>query len=83
MTSISATALRKNLYKVIAQANEDCVLVAITNNRGKGAVLIGEDEWASIEETLHLMEIPGMAESLIAGMNEPDSECVPESELDW
>lgn len=83
MTSISATALRKDLYNVIARANEDATPVAITNNRGKGAVLIGEDEWAAIEETLYLMGIPGVAESLVEGRDELDEDCVPESELDW
>lgn len=83
MTSISATALRKDLYNIIAQANESCTPVAITNTRGKGAVLVGEDEWAAIEETLHLMGVPGMAESLIEGRDTPAEDCVDESELEW
>lgn len=83
MTSISATALRKNLYNIIAQVNENCIPVAITNTRGKGAVLVGEDEWAAIEETLYLMGIPGMAESLIEGRDTPTEDCVDESELEW
>lgn len=83
MTSISATALRKNLYKTIDRVNEDCKPIAITNSKGKGAVLVGEDEWAAIEETLYLMGIPGMSESLIEGRDAPDSECVPESSLEW
>lgn len=83
MTSMSATALRRDLYNTIDRVNEDCTPVAITNSRGKGAVLVGEDEWAAIEETLYLMGIPGMAESLVAGRDESDEECVPESELDW
>lgn len=49
MTSISATALRKDIYNIIAQTNENCAPIAITNTKGKGAVLIGEDEWAAIE----------------------------------
>lgn len=83
MTSISATAFRKNMYNIIAQTNEDCTPVAITNTKGKGAVLIGEDEWAAIEETLYLLNVPGMAESLIAGRDEPLDECVDESALEW
>ena len=57
--------------------------VAITNTRGKGAVLVGEDEWAAIEETLYLMGVPGMAESLIEGRDTPAEDCVDESELEW
>ena len=83
MTSISVTALRRDIYNVIARANEDCVPVVITNSRGKGAVLVGEDEWSSIEETLYLMGIPDMAKSLVAGRDAEDEGCVPESELDW
>ena len=83
MTSISATALRKDLYNTIDRVNEDCAPIAITNSRGKGAVLVGEDEWAAIEETLYLMGAPGMAESLIEGRDEPEENCVSESDLDW
>lgn len=83
MTSISVTALRKDIYNVIAEINESCTPIAITNTRGKGAVLVGEDEWAAIEETLYLMGIPGMAESLVEGRDEPTEECVDESALEW
>ncbi len=83
MGSITATAARKDLYNLISRVNEDCAPVSITNSKGKGAVLIGEDEWAAIEETLYLTGIPGMCESLIAGMEEPAAECVDESALEW
>lgn len=83
MTSITATAARKDLYNVITRVNEDCAPVVITNSRGKGAVLVGEDEWASIEETLYLMGIPGVAESIVAGKTEPVENCATEDALDW
>lgn len=83
MTSISATAFRKDLYKTMDRVNEDCTPISITNSRGKGAVLVGEDEWAAIEETLYLMSIPGMAESLVEGRDEPDERCIPEAEFEW
>ncbi|WP_154054016.1 type II toxin-antitoxin system Phd/YefM family antitoxin [Olsenella uli] len=83
MTSITATAARKDLYNVITRVNVDCAPVAITNSRGKGAVLVGEDEWASIEETLHLMGIPSVAESIVAGKAEPVEICATEDALDW
>ena len=57
--------------------------IAITNTKGKGAVLVGEDEWAAIEETLYLMGIPGMAESLVKGRDAPVEDCVDESALEW
>ena len=83
MTSISATNLRKDLYRTIEQVNESCTPVMVTNSKGKGAVLVGEDEWAAIEETLYLMGIPGMAESLIEGMRADPEDCVSEDELNW
>lgn len=83
MGSITATAARKDLYNLISRVNEDCAPVSITNSKGKGAVLIGEDEWAAIEETLYLTGIPGMYESLIVGMEESAAECVDENALEW
>ena len=71
------------MYNIIAQTNENCAPIAITNSRGKGAVLVGEDEWAAIEETLYLMGIPGVAQSLIEGRDASLDECVSEDELDW
>lgn len=83
MTSVTATAFRKDMYNIIAQTNENCAPIAITNSRGKGAVLVGEDEWAAIEETLYLMGIPGVAQSLIEGRDASLDECASEDELDW
>lgn len=83
MTSISATALRQNLYQTIAQVNEESKPISITNSKGKGAVLIGEDDWAAIEETLYLASIPGMVESLQDGMVASAEDCISEDELDW
>lgn len=83
MGSITATAARKDLYNLIAKVNENSAPISITNNKGKGAVLVGEDDWAAIEETLYLSSIPGMAESLVEGMAEPIDECATEDELEW
>ena len=83
MTSITATAARKDIYNLIDRVNEDCKPVAITNTRGKGAVLVGEDDWASIEETLYIMGVPGMAEKLLAAHDEPLDESLYADTLDW
>lgn len=72
--SITATAARKDLYNLIAKANDSCTSIAITTTKGKGAVLIGEDEWAAIEETLYLNGAPGTAKSILEGGAEPLSE---------
>lgn len=83
MGSVTATAARKDIYNLIASVNENCAPIAITNSKGKGAVLIGEDEWSAIEETLYINGIPGMAESIVDGMKTPISDCFSEDELEW
>ena len=83
MGSVTATAARKDIYNLIASVNENCAPIAITTSKGKGAVLIGEDEWAAIEETLYLNSIPGMAELIIEGMNTPLSDCIAEEDSEW
>lgn len=83
MGSVTATAARKDIYNLIASVNENCTPISITTSKGKGAVLIGEDEWAAIEETLYLNSIPGVADSIVEGMNAPLSECRNEDELEW
>ena len=83
MTAITATKARENIYQLIQDVNTNCTPITITNNRGKNAVLIGEEDWKAIEETLYLMSIPGIAESIIEGGNTDVSDCLDESEVDW
>ena len=83
MTSVTATAARKDIYNLIARVNEDCKPVAITNSKGKGAVLVGEDDWSAIEETLYILGAPGMAEKLIEAHDEDADSCVAADALDW
>ena len=54
MTAINATTTRKNLYQLIEDVNDSRMPVTITNARGKNAVLLSEDDWRAIEETLYL-----------------------------
>ena len=82
MTAITATKARENIYKLIQDVNANCTPVTITNTRGKNAVLIGEEDWKAIEETLYLMSVPGMTESIIEGGNTDTSECLDESEVE-
>ena len=83
MTAITATKARENIYQLIQDVNTNCTPITITNNKGKNAVLIGEEDWKAIEETLYLMSVPGMAESIVEGGNTDISECLDESEVDW
>ena len=83
MTSVTATAARKDIYNLITRVNEDCKPIAITSSRGKGAVLIGEDDWAAIEETLYIMGVPGMAEKLLLARDEEIEDCASVDSLEW
>ncbi len=80
MTVLTASDARSNLYRLIDQTNESHEPVIISGKRNN-AVLISEEDWNSIQETLFLSAIPGMRESIIEGMNEPLSQCV--KSLDW
>lgn len=82
MTAITATEARENIYQLIQDVNANCTPVTITNSRGKNAVLIGEEGWKLIEETLYLMPIPGMTESIMEGGNTPVSDCLDESQVE-
>ena len=75
MTSISITMVRANLYQTVSEVNESSRPITITNNRGKNAVLVGEEDWKAIQETLYLNSIPGMSQSILASKEEDLSEC--------
>jgi len=80
MTSVTATEARKSLYKLVDEVSESHEPVQITGKRGN-AVLVSEDDWRAVQETLHLLSVPGMRESILEGMAAPLGECEPE--LDW
>ena len=83
MTSITAPAARQEISNLINRVNEDCKPIAITNSKGKGAVLVGEDDWAAIEETLYIMSVPDMTEKLMKAHDESIDECIDAGELEW
>ena len=80
MTTITATEARKQLYKLVDDVSETHEPIQITGKRGN-AVLVGEDDWRAVQETLFLVSIPGMRESIIEGMATPPEEL--DSELRW
>lgn len=80
MKSLTTTEARKNIYKLVEQTSETNEPIQIIGKKNS-AVLISEEDWRSIQETLYLTSIPGMRESIIEGMNTPLSET--SDELDW
>lgn len=80
MRTITATKARSNLFKLIdetAKASEPIYISGKRNN----AVLLSEEDWRSIQETLYLTSIPKMRESIIKGMKTPVEKC--SDELTW
>lgn len=80
MTTLTASEARANLYRLIDQAAQSHQPIVISGKRGN-AVLVSEADWAAIQETLFLLSVPGMRESIRAGMAEPADACA--TELDW
>jgi prevent-host-death family protein len=80
MTAVTASEARANLYRLIDQAAESHEPILISGKRGN-AVLLSEEDWAAIQETLHLLAVSGMRESIKQGMAEPVGSC--STELDW
>lgn len=75
MTVLTASKARSSLYRLIDQVAEEHQPIQITGKRSN-AVLVSEQDWASIQETLFLLSIPGMRESIRQGLKEPIKKCV-------
>ncbi|MDQ6980670.1 MAG: type II toxin-antitoxin system Phd/YefM family antitoxin [Ghiorsea sp.] len=80
MSILTVTDARTNLYKLIDEASETHQPITITGKRGN-AVLLAEEDWNAITETLHLLSVPNMRESIRQGLKQPIKEC--DTELDW
>lgn len=80
MKTISATTARADLYRVIDTTIEEHEPIQITGKRGN-AILISEPDWRAIQETLYLVSIPGMRDSIQAGMAESIEDCSKEVDL--
>ena len=83
MKSISITQARSDLDKLIANVNANSAPVLLTNSRGKNAVLISEDDWNAIQETLYLNTISGLSESILQTDREEDSGSVYDPNEEW
>jgi len=77
MTVLTATQARKRLYKLLDAVAQSHEAVQITGRR-HSAVLISEEDWRAVQETLYLTSIPGMRESIIKGLRTPVRRCAKE-----
>ena len=82
MTNINITNFRKDIFSLVDNTikyNEPVLI----NSKNGNVVMISEDEYRGLLETLYLESIPGMKDSIIEGMNTPIEDCIPASEIEW
>lgn len=80
MTTITVTEARKKLYSLVDLTTVSHKPIHITSKKGS-AVLVSEEDWSSIQETLYLLSIPGMRESIKKGLKTPVKKL--NKELKW
>ncbi|HRR40461.1 MAG TPA: type II toxin-antitoxin system Phd/YefM family antitoxin [Syntrophales bacterium] len=80
MPTLTATEARKRLYSLVDEVKESHEPIQIVGKRSS-AVLISEEDWRAIQETLFLTSIPGMRESIQEGLRTPVEEC--DEDIGW
>lgn len=80
MPTLTITEARSSLYQLVDNVATSHEPILITGKRAN-AVLISEEDWRAIQETLYLLNIPGMRESILEGMQTPIDEC--DAEVAW
>ena len=73
MSTINITAARDNFFNLVNDVNKQSVPITIVNNKGKNAVLISEEDWNGLNETLYLLSIPGYLDSINRSRKEDKS----------
>jgi len=82
MININITNFRKNIFGLLAQTIKYNEPVNISTKDGN-AVIISEEDYNGLMETLYLFSAPGMKEEIIKGLNTPPNECLTENEVKW
>ena len=80
MKVVTTTQARQNLYQLVDETNETHREIYISGKRGN-SVLLSEDDWNGIKETLFLLSIPNMRESILEGKKTPTNDC--KTKLSW
>ena len=82
MKTVSISQARRNIYQLVDETIFSSEPVQITTKKGN-VVIVSEEDWRAIQETLYLLSIPGMRESLIEGINTPVEECKTAESIGW
>ena len=82
MININVTNFRKNIYELLEQTVKFNEPVNVTTKDGN-AVILSEEDYNGLMETLNLSSTPKMKEKIIEGLKTPIEECIPEDEVQW
>ena len=82
MTNTNITNFRKDVYDLLEQVIKYNETINVSTKNGN-AVILSEEDYNNLIETLYITSIPGLKEDIIEGLNEPVDECVSEDEVDW
>lgn len=81
MTNINITNFRKDIYELLEQAIKYNETINVSTKNGN-AIILSEEDYNSLIETLYISSVPGLKEEIIEGLKEPLEECVAEDEVD-
>ena len=82
MLNTNVTSFRKDIFKLLEQTIRFNEPINISTKDGN-AVIISEEDYNGLMETLYLSSMPEVKKAIIEGLNTPISECIPESEVNW
>lgn len=82
MTNTNITNFRKNVYGMLEQTIKYNEPVNVSTKDGN-AIILSEEDYNGLMETLYISSVPGLKECIVKGMNEPLGESIPEGEVDW
>ena len=82
MKSVSITKARQDIFNIIEQTIANSEPIQITSKKGD-VVMVSLEDWSAIQETLYLLGIPGMRESILDGAKESIEECKSLKDIGW
>lgn len=82
MITLSVTKFRKDVYNILNQTIKYNEPVNV-NTKDGNAVILSEEDYNGLIETLYLTSIPEVKNSIVEGLNTPLAECIDEDEVEW
>lgn len=82
MTNTNITNFRKDIYELLEQTIKFNEPINISTKHGN-AVVLSEEDYNNLMETLYISSIPGLKEDIVEGLKEPLANCISEDEVEW